>query len=163
MNKEFIFIPFCMICPAFQAKRSNHFARPIIEELFKHNINIIQMPCPESLFGGYENGLRRIPKGISKYDIPSFRKLCDKLSLEIVNMVKGILSRGDKVIAFLGIEYSPSCATKYQYTNKGTIYQQGLFIEAIKNRLDNEDIKIPFVGITKRWAKKSLERLQNFL
>jgi len=63
-SKKFIFIPFCLICQAFQAQgivRYGYSAviKPIIDEILRLNINIIQMPCPESQLGGYERSLKR--------------------------------------------------------------------------------------------------------
>ena len=164
-SKKFIFIPFCLICQAFQAKGIVRYGwrgiiKPIVEELVKQDINLVQMPCPESQFGGYKKGLERNPNGIEYYDNPEFRSLCNKLASETANMIKSILSNGYEIIAILGIEYSPSCAVKYQYTNEGTIHQPGIFIEELKKLLNNEEIRIPFIGINRRGIKKSLGEIK---
>lgn len=164
-SKKFIFIPFCLISQAFQAKGIVRYGwhgviKPIFEELVKQDINLIQMPCPESQFGGYKKGLERKPNGIEVYDTPAFRELCNKLALETIDMIKGILSNGYEIMAILGIEYSPSCAVKYQYTEKGTIHRPGIFIEILKNELNKEGIEIPFVGINRRGIKKSLNEIK---
>ena len=164
-SKKFVFIPFCLICQAFQAKGIVRYSwhgviKPVVEELIKHDINLIQMPCPESQFGGYEEGLKRNPTGINEYDTPAFRKLCNKLASETADMIKAILSNGYEIIAIFGIEYSPSCAIKYQYTNKGTIHRAGIFVEELKNLLDEEEIEIPFIGINRRGIKKSLGEIK---
>lgn len=164
-SKKFVFIPFCLICQAFQAKGIVRFGwrgviKPIVEELVKQDINLIQMPCPESLFGGYKKGLERNPKGINAYDTLEFRNLCNKLALETVDMIKAIRSNGYNIIAILGIEYSPSCSVGLQYTNKGTIHQPGVFIDELKKLLNREEIKIPFIGINRRGMKKSLNLIK---
>jgi len=167
-SKKFIFIPFCLICQAFQAQgivRYGYSAviKPIIEEILRHDINVIQMPCPESQLGGCEQGLKRGPKGIDQYDTPEFREICQRLASETVKMIKGILANGYEIVAILGIEYSPSCATKIQYSPRGTFHRPGLFIEALKNQLDKEKIKIPFIGINRRGIKKSLNELRQLI
>jgi predicted secreted protein len=164
-SKKFIFIPFCLICQAFQARGIVRYGypaviKPIIEEILRHDINTIQMPCPESQLGGYERGLKRGPKGIDQYDIPEFREICQRLALETIEMVKAILANGYEIVAILGIEYSPSCATKIQYSSRGTFHRPGLFIEALKNQLAKEKIEIPFIGINRRGIKKSLNELR---
>lgn len=163
-SKKFIFIPFCLICQAFQAQgivRYGYSAtmKPIIEEILRHDVNIIQMPCPESQLGGYTNGLKRGPKGISQYDTPKFRKLCQQSAFEVTKMMKAILANGYEIVAILGIEYSPSCSVKLQYSNKGTFYQPGIFIEVLKSQLAEEKIEIPFVGMNRRGIKKSIEKI----
>lgn len=167
-SKRFIFIPFCLICQAFQAQgivRYGYSAviKPIIEEILRHDINIIQMPCPESQLGGYEQGLKRGPKGINQYDIPEFRKICQRLASETTEIIKAILANGYEIVAILGIEYSPSCATKIQYSPRGTFHRPGLFIEALKSQLDKEKLEIPFIGINRRGIKKSLNELRKVI
>lgn len=167
-SKRFIFIPFCLICQAFQAEgivRYGYSAviKPIVEEILRHDLNIIQMPCPESQLGRYEQSLKRGPKGIEQYDTPEFREICQRLASETVQMIKGILANSYEIVAILGIEYSPSCATKIQYSPKGTFHRAGLYIEALKNQLTKEGIEIPFLGINRRGIKKSLNELRQLL
>jgi predicted secreted protein len=164
-SKKFIFIPFCLICQAFQAngivKHGWHgMIKPIVEELVKQDVNLIQMSCPESQFGGYEKGLQRDPYGINTYDTPAFRQLCDRLASETTDMIKAILSNGYEVMAILGIEHSPSCAVKYQYTDKGTTHRSGIFIEILRDMLGKEGIQVPFIGINRRGIKKSLNEIK---
>ena len=167
-SKKFIFIPFCLICQAFQAQGIVRYGypaviKPIVEEILRHDINIIQMPCPESQLGGYEESLKRGPKRIDQYETPEFRAICQRLASETTEMIKAILANGYEIIAILGIEYSPSCATKIQYSPRGTFHRPGLFIEALKNQLDKEKIEIPFIGINRRGIKKSLNELRQLL
>jgi predicted secreted protein len=163
-SKKFIFIPFCLICQAFQAQgivRYGYAAsiKPVIDEILQHGINIIQMPCPESQFGGYENGLRRDPKGIEQYDTPEFRELCQRLASETTEIIKAILANGYEVVAILGMEYSPSCSTRLQYSTKGVFHRPGIFIEALQDRLAKERIELPFIGINRRGINQSLRKL----
>lgn len=167
-SKKFVFIPFCLICQAFQAQGIVRFGfssviTPILEELLKHDINIIQMPCPESRLGGYEQGLRRPPKGINKYNTSEFRALCDREAFNVVEIIKAIRANNFEVVAILGIEYSPSCAISLQYSERGTFHQPGIFIEQLKTKLEKEEITIPFIGINRRGIKASMKRLRESL
>ncbi len=121
------------------------------------------MPCPESQLGGYENGLKRGPKSISKYDTPEFRKVCQHSASEVTEMIKAILNNDYEIVAILGIEFSPSCSIKLQYSNKGVFHQPGIFIKSLKNQLAAEKIDIPFLGINRRGMKKSLRELKELL
>jgi len=167
-SKKFIFIPFCLICQSFQAQGIVRYGwtaaiKPVIEEILRAEVNIIQMPCPESQFGGYEKGLKRSPKGIQQYDIPEFKKICQDSALRVVEQIKAILANSYEVVGILGIEYSPSCSTKIQYSPRGTFHRPGLFIEALRKELDIEIREIPFVGINRRGIEKSLAELRKLL
>ena len=74
----------------------------------------------------------------------------------MMNIIKALLSNEYEIIAVLGIEFSPSCAIKYQYTNKGIIKRQGIFIEILRSMLTSEGIDINFIGINRRGIKKSI-------
>lgn len=150
-----------MICQAFQARGIVRYEwqgmiKPLIEELVKRDVNIVQMPCPESQFGGYVNGLKREPKGIDKYDTPIFRELCNRLASDTANLIVAVLASGYQVLAILGMEHSPSCAVNYQYTSKGTVNRPGLFIEALRGLLKKENIEIPLIGVNRKAVGKSL-------
>ena len=167
-SKKFIFIPFCLICQSFQAQGIVRYGyraviKPIVEEILRQDISIIQMPCPESQLGGYEQGLKRRPKGIEQYNTSEFRDICQRLALEMVKIIKAILANDYKIVAILGIEYSPSCSIKIQYSSRGVFHQPGLFIEALQNQLAEEKIEIPFLGINRRGMKKSLNDLRQLL
>ncbi|MFA7170106.1 MAG: hypothetical protein WC178_04630 [Candidatus Paceibacterota bacterium] len=167
-SRRFIFIPFCVICQAFQAQgivRYEHSSVmiPIIEEILKHDLNIIQMPCPESQLGGCENGLKRNPQSIEKYDTPEFREVCEKSATEVIEKIEAILANDYEVVGILGIENSPSCSIKLQYSNKGAYHRPGLFIEALKKQLKKENIEIPLLGINRRGMKITLKRLEQLL
>jgi len=167
-SKKFIFVPFCLICQAFQAQGIVKYGfkaviKPIVKEILRYDINIIQMPCPESQFGGYERGLQRKPKSIDQYDKPAFRKICKYLAKKVIKMIKGILANGYEIIAILGMEFSPSCSVNFQYSQKGIVPRSGLFIDSLKKQLKKEKIKIPFIGINKRNIKKSLVELRKIL
>lgn len=131
-----------------------------MEELIKQDINIVQMPCPESQFGGYIEGLKRAPKGIDGYDNPAFKGLCTKLASETVDMAKAIFASGYDIIAIMGIENSPSCAVNYQYSNKGTIRRAGIYTDILRNMLKKEGMEIRFIGINRRGINKSLSEVK---
>lgn len=167
-SKKFIFIPFCTICQAFQAQGIVRYdfssvMTPIIEEIMKHDLNIIQMPCPESKLGGYNNGLQRLPQSIKKYDTPEFREICRDCTSEVIAQIKAILKNGYEIIGILGIENSPSCSIELQYSNNGTYHQPGIFIEELKKQLEQNSIEIPLLGINRRGIKVTLVRLKQML
>ena len=164
-SRKFIFIPFCVLCQAFQAQGIVRYdfssvMTPIIEEIMRHDLNIIQMPCPESKLGGYKNGLQRLPQSIKKYDTLEFREICMNCASEVMEQIKAILENGYEIVGILGIENSPSCSIKLQYSNNGAYHQPGIFIEELKKQLEQDGIEIPLLGINRRGIEATLARLR---
>lgn len=167
-SKNIVFIPFCVMCQAFQAKgivKGDWTSQitPIIDFLSREDVNIIQMPCPESSFRGYENGLSRKAAGLKYYDTVEYRTHCKKLANDVYDIVNGISIQHYKIIAFMGIELSPSCAVNNIYSNKGMLKRSGVFIEELKkmNMLTFPDI--PYIGINRKNTKKAILGLKELL
>ncbi len=164
-SKRFIFVPFCLMAQAYQAQGIVKYdwkgtIKPIMQLLIDNEINIIQMPCAESL---YNDNLIREPKGLSKYDTLEFNNHCDYLAEIGFKQIKNIIDAGYEVMAILGIEHSPSCCINYIYTNKGMEKRKGLFIDKLFNKLQKENIKIPMIGINRKYIKKSLDELSKII
>lgn len=167
-SKKFIFVPFCVLCQAFQAQGIVRYGykavmKPVTDILIANDINIIQMPCPESQLGGILEGLKRGPKSITGYDTDTFRTLCKKLAIKLVEMINGIQNSGYIILGILGVEFSPSCSIKLQYSNKGTYHRPGIFIEEIQNELKRKGLEIPFLGINRRGMKKTIRELEKLI
>lgn len=164
-SKKFIFVPFCLMAQAYQAQgivKYEHKAtiKPIMRLLIENDINIIQMPCAESMS---QEGLIRLPKGITKYDTKEFNKLCEDLALQTFNSIQRIIESKYEVIAVLGIEHSPSCCINYIYTNKGMKKRKGLFMEKLYKKLSENNIDVPFIGINRKCINKSLREIQDII
>ena len=167
-SRRFVFVPFCLLCQGFQARglvRFGHSSviKPILDALTRHDVNIVQMPCLESRLGGFEKGLAREPKGIGVYDTEEFRNLCAALAEDTTEMIRGIIASGFSVELILGVEFSPSCSIRLQYSNKGTTHRPGLFIEAVSERLRQSDIIVPMIGINRRNPRVTAEEIDRTL
>lgn len=161
-SKKFIFVPFCLMAQAYQAQGIVKYdwkgtIKPIMQLLIDNEINIIQMPCAESL---YKNSLIREPKGLFKYDTEEFNNHCNDLAETVFNEINNIINSGYEVIAILGIEHSPSCCINYIYTNNGMEKRKGLFIDKLFKRLQKENIEIPMIGINRKYLNKSIKELK---
>ena len=162
-SKKFIFIPFCLIAQAYQAQGIVKYEwkasiKPIVQLLIDNDINIIQMPCAESLFC---DSLIRTPKGLSKYNTLEFNEHCQLLADEVSKQIHLIANSGYKVIAVLGIEQSPSCCVNYIYTNHGMEKRKGLFMDKLSKNI--EDSNIPIIGINRKYTNKSLKELNKII
>lgn len=167
-SKRFVFVPFCVMCQAFQAQGIVKYdwsssMSPIIELLMEKDVNMIQMPCPESSFHGYENGLGRNPAGLKYYDVEEYQEHCKKIAESVLDMINGIRKQGYIIVAVLGIEMSPSCAVSYIYSNKGMQKRKGVYFDILAKMCQEEGIDLTFVGVNRRNVKKSLEQLTMLL
>ena len=164
-SKRFVFVPFCGLSQAFQAqgiaKNWKSSINPIVEKLLEKEINIIQLPCPEASFGGYKQGLCRVPKGLKHYNTEQFITHCDLLANGLIEMIEGILHNGYEISAILGVEHSPSCASSFIYTNKGMESRKGIFMDCLFNQLHAKQIDIPFIGINRRSLAKCMRNLDS--
>lgn len=162
-NKKFVFVPFCALSQAFQAegivKNPGGTMKLIIEELLANDVNIIQMPCPESSL----RGLLRKPQSIEKYDTKEFREVSKKLAGETAEQIKKIINSGYAVSLILGVELSPACSVKNQYSNKGMYKRPGIFTEELQKNLKKEKIAIPFLGINRRSLESSAKKIKEIL
>ncbi|MFI3260168.1 MAG: 2-thiouracil desulfurase family protein [bacterium] len=162
-SKYFVFVPFCLLAQAFQAEGLVKYEwkstiKPFVELLLKYDINIIQMPCPET---NNNVNIKRNPLGLSKYDNLEFNNHTEELTNEVSKQVENILKNGYEVLAILGIEQSPSCCVNYIYTNKGMVNRKGLYMEKLYKKIENK--KIPFIGINRKYIKKSLNSLEKII
>lgn len=161
-SEYFVFVPFCLMAQAFQAQGIVKYEwkssiKPFMNLLIENDINIIQMPCIEA---SYNNSLIRNPKGLSKYDTEEFNKHCEKLADEVASQIIEV-NKNYKVLAILGIEQSPSCCVNYIYTNKGMEKRKGLFMDKLYDRV--KDLKIPIIGINRKYINKSLNELEDII
>lgn len=167
-SKDFIFLPFCLMAQAFHAQGLVKYEwkgaiRPVLDEVMNKDINIVQMPCPESLFPNLEKGLVRAPLSYSKYNTKDFRAHCRKLANDVAEQISAIISNGYRVIGVIGIENSPSCAVNLQYTNKGNVNLSGVYIQELKKILKERKLDVPFLGINRRGIGASIKRLKKLL
>lgn len=169
-SNKIVLVPGCLLCPVFQVKYDEekiHWRNEILLSLSNVGVGIIQMPCPEVLFGGIEHGLLRKPHGIRYYEKnPGFKQHCTDLANETAQQIISLANRGFQTKAIIGIENSPTCAVNRIFTyGVGSELRQGLFIGELSRILEENSLEIPFVGITrhKKSQKKEIETLLNLV
>lgn len=167
MNRCVVFVPGCLLCPIYQAEATEknfQWAKAVQRLLFEKNVNIVQMPCPEASFNGYSKGLKRKPHGLKYYaELQSFEEYCELLGKKVAKQILELEDAGCKVVLILGVEHSPTCATSYIYTNKGTIHRKGIFLQKVYDFLNQKKIDVTFLGINRRFFQPSVERLKKIL
>lgn len=121
----------CIIDPSFRAKGITkekeiiHFNK-CLERCTRFGIEIIELPCPESIF----LGKNREPVCFrSDLDKPEFHELLDRLYKE----VHLIMERKGKPLAILGVDSSPTCGVDFTYKTEKKEEGQGVFLSKFKN------------------------------
>ena len=168
-SNRFVFLPFCVLSQAYQAQgivkhEWSSSIRPIIELLMNNDINIIQMPCPESSFCGFDKSLIRPPRNIEGYDNNEYKNHCKKLANGVIDMIKPMITNGYEILAILGIWKSPSCSNSLVHTDEGgLIERKGVFMEEITNFLKESNLNIPIIEINKKDVNEKIIKLENVI
>jgi predicted secreted protein len=105
---------------------------PMVNTLLKHDLGIIQMPCPEFLCMGLEKELYgEIPEG-------ELRDCFRNIAAGVVDQIEAYLELGYEIAGIIGMNPSPSCGVEVS-KGKGTMLgldrdtaeksESGVFIE----------------------------------
>jgi len=164
-SKRYVFVPFCLLAQGVRATGIvKHYASvvtPVLELLMRENVNIIQMMCPELIFDGFH----RKPCGRLKYDTPQNHKVCQEVAEKQVWLMEALIKNDCSIKAVVGIDFSPSCAVS-RLTGKWPIRcqrGQGIYIEELRELMNQRGIKVPFVGVQTYHIEDTLRELSDIL
>jgi predicted secreted protein len=126
--------------------------KPVVQFCLDHDINIMQMPCPETLCAA--GGLPRVPHGKAWYEKQGLRATARQIAINQAQYMRKLVDTGTMVLAVVGVEFSPACAVNY--LNQGRTIQrgEGIYVEELKAALLTNKLSIPFLGISQRWQRK---------
>lgn len=131
-------------------ERNIGLAAEIIEYALKHNIGVIQMPCPEFTFCGNP----RPSRTKDEYEaLPGFKEHCDRLARSVAEQLKALASMSVRprihVLAVIGVRRSPSCAVKSATKNicgeARVVEEKGVFMEALERHIVREGLIVEFL------------------
>jgi predicted secreted protein len=122
----------------------------IVYFLIKHDVGVVQMPCPEVMY----EGLSRETRTKEQYETPRFRSLCRRIARSTARLIHEYLRNGVRVLAVLGVEGSPSC---------GVEEPAGIFIEELKTELKKREIIVPFHGLNLKAIANDVKWLKNIV
>lgn len=129
-------------------ERNIGLAREIIEYALRHNIGLVQMPCPEFTFLGNP----RPSRTKDEYEaLEGFREHCEKLARAVAEQVRSLITMSRnpsiQIVAIVGVKRSPSCAVRSAISKRPETPNQcgkGIFIEALEKEV-NLCQRIPFI------------------
>ena len=164
-SRRCVFISHCLLAQGIMAqgivKKYPAVVRPLMDFCLKHDLNIIQMPCPESRCTA--GGLVREPHGKRWYEQNGLRVTARTIADEQIEYMRALIDEGFEILAIIGVDLSPACAVNYLNRGPAVYSDQGIYVEELRKRLDEMQLEIPFVGFNQRWHKKFLRDLDNLV
>lgn len=146
--------------------------REVMEFLCASRVGIVQMPCPELLCLGLGRGCddgsalpvieenTRIRGLMSRRDA---RNRMRHLVRQVVSQVSEYRAHGFHVAGIIGMNRSPSCGVDTTSKENQEVAGEGIFIETIRQELEQRGIHLDFRGIKASEPGKALEAIRHLL
>jgi predicted secreted protein len=164
-SRKAVFVSHCMLAQCVMAEGvAKHFAgmvKPVVEFCMRNDVNIMQMPCPETMCGS--GGLGRSPRGKAWYEQNGLRQTSEEIARGQADYVVKLLAAGIDVLGVIGVDFSPACAVNYLNKGRSIIKGEGIYVEELRRALTERGISLPFVGISGKWQKKMVRDLELLL
>lgn len=135
--------------------------RPLLEFCLEHEVNIFQMPCPESRC--LAGGIARQPRGKQWYEENGLRAVSREIAREQVRYMASLVREGFEILAIVGVDFSPACAVNYLNKGRSIRPDRGIYMEELQECLKDHGIRCRFVGVNQRWERKLQRELQDLL
>lgn len=146
-SKKVIFVAHCVLN---QNARLDQYATtpsaigPVVQELLKREIGMIQLPCPETqLLGLGRTSDDNIYQQLSE---PGARKALKEYANQVLELVAEYRKWDFKVLGILGNDGSPCCGVNLHY-NEGQKPGPGAFFQEIESLLEGCDPPVRIMGI----------------
>lgn len=160
-----VFLSHCLLAQAVRAIGvAKYFpgpVKPVIQFCLDNDINMMQMPCPETLCAS--GGLGRDPHGKKWYEQKGMRDTAREIAVSQVAYMKNLIENEFSILAVIGMEFSPACAVNYLNRGQRIYRDQGIYVEELKALMAKEKIEIPFIGVNQRALKKLQKQLDSLL
>ena len=159
-DKKIVLVAQCLINPYCRVHilgQNFPLSKQLFDFFLEYKIGVVQYPCPETT----AMGLMRNPQGRQQYDNTFFRNHCKELLKVPILMVKEFMKNNYRLIAFVGLENSPTCGVhwgkhkvnKYQTESPIPVdnpqpnqtFLKGIMAEMIEEDLTKDNIIIPFL------------------
>ena len=164
-SKDCVFVSHCMLAQCVMAEGLvKHFpgpVTPVLQFCLDHDINIIQMPCPETLCAS--GGLGRGPHGKKWYEQNGLRETSKGIAIAQADYMRKLKDNGFTILAIIGVDFSPACAVNFINKGRAVYRDQGIYIEELQTAMEERGIEIPLIGVCQRWHKKLKKDLDGML
>ena len=145
-SKKVVFLAYCLLDQNARAKGLAKYYGPvseIVETLTTNGVGMVQMPCPELLYSGFD----RTPRPRTWYDNKQFQSICRECAEQVVELVDRYVKNDYQIVAIIGVEHSPSCAIEMSQATENGDTTQGIFIQELLGELRIRRLNnIPLIG-----------------
>lgn len=161
-SKNILLISHCLLNSNAKVKGlANYEAslKELIVPLLQKDISLIQLPCPE--FSSL--GAKRWGQTKDQYSNTFYKNHCKEILLRICDEVNEYMENGYNILGVIGVDYSPSCGVNFtcrgdwggEFDEKTSEkiaslhYEKasGVFMQTLKNMLEERGIELKFWGI----------------
>lgn len=130
--------------------------KDIIKTFLDADVGIVQLPCPELCCLGLDRGNEfgadspvvventRIRKAMQESD--KFEKLILLVNY-VMLQIKEYTKNGFEIVGIIGANRSPNCGIDTTSDNDEEVSGKGIFMHELINRLEEEHLNIPMVGV----------------
>lgn len=155
-SRKCVFVSHCLLAQGVMAegvvKQFPGPVRPLLEFCLENDINIMQMPCPETLCAA--GGLGRSPHGKGWYEANGLRETSREIADGQADYMEALKSSGYEILGIVGVDFSPACGVSYLNRGRRIVKDQGIYVEELRAALTERNLEVPFVGFHQRWHKK---------
>lgn len=140
--------------------------KPIVKELLESGCGIVQLPCPELTCLGLDRG---DPQGGKRPILQENSRIRAALEQKepaarlrglvepVVFQISEYLRHGFEIRGIVGINRSPSCGVETTSKNDREVAGRGVFMEALRLKLEGKSIHLKMVGVKDSEPEKSLQ------
>jgi len=153
-SKKVIFLVHCFLNQSARIDKYASFPAaisPVIQELLKRGIGMVQLPCPETQI----LGLARDGEIYDLLSEPDARNELKTYANQVLELVHEYRKWDFKVLGLLGNDGSPCCGVNNHY-DKGQQPGSGVFIQELKSVLAECKPAIQMVGITDTTTEEAI-------
>lgn len=171
-SKKTVFVSSCLLNTNNKVKGLGRYpgmCKEVFDTLYKYNLGINQLPCPETLY----MGINRWWTTKNLYDSVGFRAHCKKLAEEMTVYMAEYEKAGYETVAILSCDGSPTCGvtvTSWDENwggspvdlnyNDALIPGQGVFIEELHAAIAAAGLKEPpFYGLALDDESADMEKI----
>jgi predicted secreted protein len=135
--------------------------KPVVQFCLDNDINIMQMPCPETLCAS--GGIGRTPHGKAWYEANGLRATAREIAKGQVRYMSTLLAGGVDVLGIIGVDFSPACAVNYLNKGRSIRRDKGIYVEELQKCMEEHGLNVRLVGIRQNWGTKMKADLEQLL